>query len=582
MESSPPAPPSASPMLSVADWDARIDALKQRVLAGDWSAALLRETADAQESREAAVEAEAEAARDAAHPFRVIGNTVRVPFGAGTRRAMICDVNGDGTLDVIFEASSGVPAAEATVPADTATRLERFETEDARAGEKDDEAKANRLKEEANALFKLKDSIAAGERYKLALATLKRAFADVSVGAGVLLSSGGRCRAGTVMGVDDGGAGAALDVMYDLEPRALLRELGGGDDADADGGGDEDEEEEELEPDEAPHLFRAASRRRGESVSDDAFRGRVREAFKRMDRNGDGDISRIDLIKALKDPDNDDLREMLSLPERIRQEDGTKDRFEIMFQAIDKDESKKIHLAEWERFFFQALEAEREREREAAAAAAAPPVSPSPASAAATPATPSSPAGASPASSPAASPRSDRARVAAAREAWEAAKSRWRGSYAYCVDHENAGGFGYRTELTVRDGRVAARAYRFWKDATTRAEQMRRAEEAHSPASASAGRGGARAEPWDWVERGEDVGTAHGFGHAARTLDELYDEAERIAARPLASEYEKRRVGVDESTGLLTLCVVSDARISGEDGVRVSEVRGLEDGLGAE
>ena len=140
MESSPPAPPSASPMLSVADWDARIDALKQRVLAGDWSAALLRETADAQESREAAVEAEAEAARDAAHPFRVIGNTVRVPFGAGTRRAMICDVNGDGTLDVIFEASSGVPAAEATVPADTATRLERFETEDARAGEKDDEA----------------------------------------------------------------------------------------------------------------------------------------------------------------------------------------------------------------------------------------------------------------------------------------------------------------------------------------------------------------------------------------------------------------------------------------------------------
>ena len=244
MESRPPAPPSAAPTLSVADWDARIDALKQRVVAGDWSAALLRETADAQESREAAVEAEAEAARDAAHPFRVIGNTVRVPFGAGTRRAMICDVNGDGTLDVIFEASSGVPAAEATVPADTATRLERFETEDARAGEKDDEAKANRLKEEANALFKLKDSIAAGERYKLALATLKRAFADVSVGAGVLLSSGGRCRAGTVMGVDDGGAGAALDVMYDLEPRALLRELGGGDDADGDGGGDEDEEEE--------------------------------------------------------------------------------------------------------------------------------------------------------------------------------------------------------------------------------------------------------------------------------------------------------------------------------------------------
>ena len=82
-----------------------------------------------------------------------------------------------------------------------------------------------------------------------------------------------------------------------------------------------------------------------------------------MDRNGDGDISRIEMIKALKDPDNEDLREMLQLPERIRQEDGTKDRFESMFQAIDKDESKKIRLDEWEQFFFAALEAERERER---------------------------------------------------------------------------------------------------------------------------------------------------------------------------------------------------------------------------
>ena len=35
----------------------------------------------------------------------------------------------------------------------------------------------------------------------------------------------------------------------------------------------------------------------------------------------------------------------LHLPARVRQEDGTRDTFERRFQAIDKDESKKIHLA---------------------------------------------------------------------------------------------------------------------------------------------------------------------------------------------------------------------------------------------
>ena len=214
----------APPTLSVADWDARIDALKQRVLAGDWSAALLRDRRRAGVARGRGRGGGGQ--RGGGDPFRVIGNTVRVP-SPRARRAMICDVNDDGT-STDFEASSGVPAAEATVPADSATRLERFETDDAQTGEKDGEAKANRLKEEANALFKLKDSIAAGERYKLALATLKRSFADVSVGAGVLLSSGGRCRAGTVMGVDDG-ARAARHVMYDLElPRCCARSAGGG------------------------------------------------------------------------------------------------------------------------------------------------------------------------------------------------------------------------------------------------------------------------------------------------------------------------------------------------------------------
>ena len=63
-------------------------------------------------------------------------------------------------------------------------------------------------------------------------------------------------------------------------------------------------------------------------------------AFHKMDKNGDGVLSRIEVVKALRsDPA---IRELLNLPAHIRQEDGSRDQFEAVFQRMDADGSKGI------------------------------------------------------------------------------------------------------------------------------------------------------------------------------------------------------------------------------------------------
>ena len=69
------------------------------------------------------------------------------------------------------------------------------------------------------------------------------------------------------------------------------------------------------------------------------------EAFAAIDKNGNGELSRSEIIKACRV--NPQVRELLGLPARVQQEDGSRDRFESVFQFLDADGSKSIELAEF-------------------------------------------------------------------------------------------------------------------------------------------------------------------------------------------------------------------------------------------
>ena len=80
-------------------------------------------------------------------------------------------------------------------------------------------------------------------------------------------------------------------------------------------------------------------------------------AFHLMDKDGNGKLSRAEVIQALRKDAT--VRKVLGLPAVIRQEDGTRDRFEEVFQAMDTDGSKAVPFDEFARFLGAALPAGR-------------------------------------------------------------------------------------------------------------------------------------------------------------------------------------------------------------------------------
>lgn len=75
----------------------------------------------------------------------------------------------------------------------------------------------------------------------------------------------------------------------------------------------------------------------------------LREVFARLDRNGDGEVSRAEVIKSARS--DADMAALLGLPPRIRQEDGTRAMFEQVFQRLDTDSSKSIEWGEFVDYF---------------------------------------------------------------------------------------------------------------------------------------------------------------------------------------------------------------------------------------
>jgi len=79
----------------------------------------------------------------------------------------------------------------------------------------------------------------------------------------------------------------------------------------------------------------------------------LREIFDNVDRDGNGLVTKIELVKACRN--NPNVAKFFQLPETIRQEDGSRARFEEVFQTIDIDSSKEISWAELLAFYKSAV-----------------------------------------------------------------------------------------------------------------------------------------------------------------------------------------------------------------------------------
>ena len=104
-------------------------------------------------------------------------------------------------------------------------------------------------------------------------------------------------------------------------------------------------------------IFRGASTEDVAEVAlTEAQEDALRKVFNRVDISGDGHISMIEAIKALRGARSStgieaDFARLLGLDDmtRIHQEDGTRDRLVLAFGALDADDDKKLSYEEFRR-----------------------------------------------------------------------------------------------------------------------------------------------------------------------------------------------------------------------------------------
>ncbi len=81
---------------------------------------------------------------------------------------------------------------------------------------------------------------------------------------------------------------------------------------------------------------------------------RIKNLFNTLDKNGDGNITKIELISALRNESVVvELADIFGIPQEIKQEDGSRDKFMEVFHAIDADSSGNISYTELKTFILK-------------------------------------------------------------------------------------------------------------------------------------------------------------------------------------------------------------------------------------
>jgi predicted secreted protein len=154
----------------------------------------------------------------------------------------------------------------------------------------------------------------------------------------------------------------------------------------------------------------------------------------------------------------------------------------------------------------------------------------------------------------------DTAKVQAAINAWEKAKTESKGNYSYKVSFTSWVGFGNETIIVVENNKVTERRYRSFN----RRQPV--------PVPRPGGAAPLQPEGDSYLEKGTQLGK-NKKGAPAKTLDELYEIALATAKKPL-KEFERRYIRSDKQ-GLLVSCYIMDRRIADDaprNGLVVSSI----------
>ncbi len=150
---------------------------------------------------------------------------------------------------------------------------------------------------------------------------------------------------------------------------------------------------------------------------------------------------------------------------------------------------------------------------------------------------------------------------------WQRVRDHANGNYSYHVVVSSFSGLRSDTEIVVRDNQVTERRY---QETNTNAPAV----DAPAVDAPAVDAPGAKAK-YKWVETGDQLGT-HPQGGAAKTMDQLYQQATEILQRERA-EHEKLYLRFDKQ-GLLQSCFTVDTRIADDapiNGVRISDLQPL-------